>query len=201
MGFIFRLFFFFALFVLTSFFIFIPNISAQEDLIKDESLDNSIRNQGNIEVELIQNTQDPKTKKIKFDLVIKPTITSDRVKVEWNVTGVSGLDPSYSNSFETKVVAGNIYIYSVEIVPTKAGITELIATIRINHKSQNIVSTKRKTFASNFEREAVPITKEYSDAKTIMYITDVIFLVFVVGLVGGAGYLGYKFFIKWYKQD
>jgi hypothetical protein len=68
--------------------IFSPETMAQEKDVETER-EVEIEDVEGLRVELNQYTQDPHSKRVKFEMVLLPTVNSDRVRITWEISGTS----------------------------------------------------------------------------------------------------------------
>lgn len=193
------------------------NIYAQdsEEIITDEeNTPVEINDSVTLRAEFIENTQNPSNKNIKFEMILKPRISSDRVQVNWQLTGVSiFINPEntpllqnleYTDtkiSGNLSVVAGETYRFPITVRPTTVGVTEVYGTARLTAVDRGYLTTVRKNFVSNRSREILPITSEYKQKQTINFILTVVKI--IGGIIGSLviGFIILRAAVKWYSKD
>ncbi len=161
-----------------------------------------------LEVDLIQNTQNPANRNVTFELVIDSKVNSDRVRIVWDVRGVSAVINKDQEEVILTVRDGQRYVLPFTIRPTGVGGTEVSATARVVGAGSAQVASVRKNFASNAYGDVVEIVdntvripSDYRQAQTVYYLTR--FSLYTVGgIVGIVGlFIGFKKFVRWYKKD
>lgn len=152
-----------------------------------------------LRLELVQRIQDPTTMQVRFDLIVYPQITSDRVQVSWEVVGVSEvLSPKVQ---VLNLVAGNQYAVSLTLKPRQLGLTDIVARVEAFAADGVYLSTARKSFGSYATGEVFPVTTEYRVAQVVNLARTLAF----VGVVGIMLYwlarYAYKRIQQWLKRD
>lgn len=158
---------------------------------------------------LTRETQNPDTRAVTYRLLIVPSITSDRVEVEWYVTGVSGVSAKDSKQRrDIDLVAGKQVTESFTVIPQFFGQsgqrlyarTEVSVEVRSFHAGQNYIVAARDQFDVNQELEIFPYSAEYEQAKRTALIRNILIIgaiILVSGIVLGIGYFKLK---QWLKQ-
>jgi hypothetical protein len=67
---------------------FSPETMAQEGDVEAE-YETEIEDVEGLRIELNQSTQDPSSKRVKFEMTLHPTVNSDRVRITWEIGGKS----------------------------------------------------------------------------------------------------------------
>lgn len=150
-----------------------------------------------LQLELVQNTQDPGSKEIQFDLVIKSEITSDRVQIIWEVNGKSEIVNTEQQVCTLSVAKGETYRVSLTIKPRAFGITDISAKVEAFQIDGTRVASASKTIGSYENGEVFPPTEGHDLAKTL-YFARILGTV-AVGVLGtvAVGYFAYRRFNRW----
>ncbi len=174
----------------------------------------SIEDVDGLRAEFKQYMQDPETKNIKFEMILKSTINSDRVKVTWTIKGDVSLfvdENLKAQSFSVK--KGETYTIPIVINTTGIGITELqgkaeafgtestyLVTI-----TKNIISNTEGEVASSVEKKGntviINLPDDYLTAKTLMYVKNAALILGIVILALVFGLIGVKKFIQWLNKE
>lgn len=146
-------------------------------------------------VQLQREVQNPENKYITYNFVIYSNIDSDRVELEWSVSGAS---QAVSDKFKTlSVNAGEQINEQFVIWPRAAGKTNVRVELRSYAAESNHVAAANDEFITDPNFEIAPTTDEYEQAKQNLTIRNVIIAV-VVGLVAIiGGFLAFARFKKW----
>lgn len=187
--------------LLLSLFAF-PTILAQEsseDAVKDEITE--------MQVELSSETQDPVSKNVKFNLTLNSNIDSDRVKITWTSTGPNNytagqnyLVNGFDASGEIRIKKGQTYSVPINITIYGFGVNELIGKVEIVLPEGTKVLTVRTNFGSNAEGEVLPLTEEYTQAKNLNNIKNIVTWIIGIILTLIIGFFALKKFLKWLDQ-
>lgn len=154
-----------------------------------------------LRAEFKQYTQDPKSRVVRFEMILTSSIRSDRVTVTWKVSGTSRLVDGFGTRKDLSVEPGKTYTIPIEVIPTSYGLSEVYGKAEAFQVEGSAIATVRKTYFVNEAAEILPITKDYESKKTLSLITDVLIIVgIVVALIVG-GLVGFKIFVKWFKKD
>jgi len=167
----------------------------QLDAVDDQIV---IKDVEGLRLNLVQQTQDPGTKEVRFDLVIYSQITSDRVQISWSVTGSSELITDKSESMY--LTPGNTYTASATVKPRTFGATKLIVTVEAYEIEGTYISTASKEFGTFTNGEIYPITDEYKAAQLTYYLQFVAIIIIVILFLGVTIIFLLKRFTKWYHK-
>jgi hypothetical protein len=154
-----------------------------------------------LRAEFKQYTQDPRSKKIRFEMILKPTITSERVEIQWAIRGVSTATKDAKLKGFLRVKAGETYRIPIEVVPTTNGATEIYGRAQVFEADSNIVATVRKNFASNIKGEVLPISSEYKNLKSRYQLMQYALYAVVLFAVIFGGFFGLRMFIHWLDKN
>lgn len=165
----------------------------QLDAVNDQVV---IKDVEGLRLNLVQQTQDPGTKEVKFDLVIYSQITSDRVKVSWTVTGSSELITDKSENLY--ITPGNTYTASATIKPRTYGATKLIVVVEAYEIEGTYISTASKELGTFTNGEIYPITDEYKAAQLTYYLKFIAIIIIGILVLAVVVLLLLKRFTKWY---
>jgi hypothetical protein len=152
-----------------------------------------------IQLQLIQNTQDPGSKHVKFDLVIASQVTSDRVQVRWEVTGKSEL-VSGGGTTTLRVVPNEIYTVPLVVWPREFGVTNVKAFVEAFQVDGTRVATASQTFGSYEDGEVFPPTDDHNLVKTLFFARTFALIAVAAFIAAVGGMLGWKWFRKWYND-
>jgi hypothetical protein len=154
-----------------------------------------------LRAEFKQYTQDPKSRVVRFEMILRSSIRSDRVTITWRVSGTSRLVDGFGTRVDLAVEPGKTYTIPIEVIPTGFGLSEVYGKAEAFQVDGSSIATVRKTYFVNESAEVLPITEEYSSRKTLALVTDVLTIVgIVLGLLIG-GFIGFRIFVKWFKKD
>lgn len=154
-----------------------------------------------LRAEFKQYTQDPKSRVVRFEMILTSSIRSDRVTITWRVSGTSRLVDGFGTRVDLAVEPGRTYTIPIEVIPTGYGLSEVYGKAEAFQVEGSSIATVRKTYFVNESAEILPITEEYSSRKTLALVTDVLAIVgIVLGLLIG-GFIGFRIFVKWFKKD
>lgn len=152
-------------------------------------------------VVLTREVQNPADKKITYRFRVLPNITTDRVEIEWYVSG--GSEAVTEQKKVLSVTQGEEFSEYFTIRPRNEGVfakTEVRVEIRSFRASGNNIAAARDQFIANEEREIIPITPQYQRAKTLNTIKDYGLMVAFVIVVIVVGQFAYKRFRKWLED-
>ncbi len=172
----------------------------QRDLF-DEDRPPEIQDTSELRAEFKQHTQNPASKSIRFEMVLRSNINSDRVRINWKVTGVSSVPDETQLTRVLRVRQGETYTIPLDIIPLSQGITEIFGTAQAFGVENRVIATVRKNFASNQSGEILPITEEYNQRKTINTILNVAKFIGIIVLIVGGIFVVIKLIAKWYNTD
>lgn len=154
-----------------------------------------------LKVDFKQHTQDPETKIIKFEITVTPNFTSDRVRIDWSISGTSkAVDESTLTIARTTLRSGVPQSFSIEVIPTRLGISEVLAKVTAVKVDGSIISTARKNYVTTDDKEVLPITDEYRQRQITNLITRIIIYIFVAIVVLFGGFFGLRWFIRWLNK-
>lgn len=181
-------------------------ISAQD--LTTQSQSPQIQDVEGLRAEFKEYTQDPATRKIKYEMILKSNIDSDRVRITWTTTGANVFEPQPGYTIEGTVARGNVsikkgqtYSIPIEITVTGEAVNELFGRAEAFLASSTYVATVRKNYASNAEGEVLPLTDQYNQAKTQNLILNVLVIIIAVVLILVGLYTALKLFLKWLDKD
>lgn len=182
-------------------------ISYAQDLTT-QSQSPVIQDVDGLRAEFKEYTQSPATKKVKYEMVIKSNIDSDRVRIAWTVTGPSAFEAQDNYSIDGNTARRNIsirkgqtYVIPIEVTVATEGITELFGRVEAFLAESTYIATVRKNFASNKEGEVLPLSNEYNQAKTMNTILNIVVILIAVAAILAALFYVIKLFIKWLDKD
>lgn len=170
---------------------------------ESEQVDQSpeIEDTSELKIDFKQYTQDPETKIAKFEITIMPTFDSDRVRIDWIVSGTSKpVDEKVLQITRTTVKKGGSYKFSVEIKPTGLGISEVFGKVTAVKVDGSIISTVRKNFVTSNDLDILPTTDEYRTAQTTNLVTRIAILIVIVLAAIFGSLFGLRFFIRWLNK-
>jgi len=194
-------------FFLTSFFLILfislpiyAQSSSQNNLEKNNT-PAEVKDVEGFRADFKQNTQDPDTKIVKFEMILKSNIDSDRVEINWEVDGVSVFKDKGKKNLKTSIQGGKTYDIPIELIVAGSGITELRGKAEAFKADSSFLITVRKDFATNSNLEILPISQDYSTAKNVSLIKNIIVILVIVGIILFIGLIALKRFVKWLNKD
>jgi hypothetical protein len=182
-------------FIATLSFVFLtasPVLAQSNNQINSESV---IQDVEGLRLRLVQNTQDPETKQIRFDLTVTSQITSDRVQLKWEAPGAEIVRGEASVNFA--VSAGNSYTYSIFIRPRILGVMNVRATVQAFQVDGIKLASATKTIAFSTAGEVFPKAGNHDLAILVNTIRQTSATIFVVLAAIGAALLIAKLFGGW----
>lgn len=154
-----------------------------------------------LKIDFKQHTQDPETKIIKFEITVTPNFTSDRVRIDWSVSGTSKpVDESALSIPRITLKEGVPQKFSIEVIPTRLGISEVLAKVTAVKVDGSIISTARKNYVTTDDKEVLPITDEYRQRQLTNLITKIIIYVVIAIFALFGGFFGLRWFIRWLNK-
>ncbi len=187
--------------------LFVPIVISAQDLTT-QSQQPEIQDVEGLRAEFKEYTQDPASRKIKYEMVLKSNIDSDRVRVTWTTTGANVFEAQSGYTIEGTTARGNIsvkkgqtYTIPIEVTVTGEAINELFGRVEAFLASSTYVATVRKNYASNAEGEVLPLTDQYNQAKTQNTILNVVVIVIVIALILVGLFVALKLFLRWLDKD
>lgn len=153
-----------------------------------------------LRAEFKENVQNPETKIMKYEMILKAGIDSDRVKITWSLRGNSSFVDKSEATKNIIVKKGNTYSIAIEITPSGKGVTELIGKAEAFKVDGSYIATVRKNFATNSSGEILPLTSEYQQASTISTIKNILLYSIIIIILIVIAYFGYKKFKTWVKN-
>lgn len=174
-------------------------VQVTEEISEDKSL--VIKSAKGLRAEFEEEVQEPGSKEKTYKMILYSDITSRRVKITWLLDGVSKFKNPSEAERVMDVDVGGIYTLAITVIPTQSGTTELLGLAESVQADSTLVTSVRKNFASNANREIIPLTDEYKSAKTIYTIIFILqrAVIAVVAII--ALWFGFKYFVKWYNRD
>lgn len=154
-----------------------------------------------LNVSFRQGLQDPATKNVTFEMVIDSKVTSDRVRVTWEVKGVTTFIDETELVRNLIVKEGERYVVPFTVRPLAKGVSEVYGTARIVGADASQIATVRKNFATNEYADILPITDEYKQAQVLNIAWQVGKVVIGVVFFLLIAIIGFKKFVRWYKTD
>jgi len=154
-----------------------------------------------LRAEFKQLTQDPDSKNATFQMILKSSIDSDRVKIEWTITGASKLVNESDKRTNLTIKKGQTYTIPITIIPQGEGVTEVFGTAEAVNVDSSYLVTVRKNFATNKNAEILPITSDYTNAKNLSVVKNIILLVVVVATILGVILLILRRITKYLKTE
>lgn len=173
----------------------------EEDTLQEEDKPVEIVDSALLRASFIQNLQNPRTKRVIFEMEFTPAVNSDRVRFDWIITGDSVEIDENQLTGVLAVEAGRTYSIPIEVLPGPLGVTEVYGEVKIFGAGSDIIATVRKNYATDSASNILPITSEYSRAQTFSTIWQITQLIGGGGIAIGLGFFGFKKFVKWYKKD
>ncbi|MCA9378790.1 hypothetical protein KC640_00015 [Candidatus Dojkabacteria bacterium] len=131
-----------------------------------------------LRLQLVQYTQNPENKDVKFDLVISPTFSSDRVQVTWQAIGVSEIISDTVQ--QISLLAGEDKTVSFVIRPRGLGATDVRARVEAFAADGTYSATASKTIGTFENAEVFPITNEYRIAQLLVLVKNVSLIAVVI---------------------
>jgi len=153
-----------------------------------------------LRAEFKEYTQDPDTKIVKYEMILKSNINSDRVKITWTLRGSSSFVDKTQAIRNVVVKSGETYAIQIQLLPSGRGVTELVGKAESYKVDGNYIATVRKNFATSSSSEVLPLTSEYTTSKNILDLRNLFLTAIVIILLGAAAFFGYKKFRVWMSQ-
>ncbi len=187
----------------------LSNVNAQSESTKalEQGLPAEIKDVPGLKAELKQYVQDPKSKAVKFEMILTSNVDSDRVRIVWEVKGKSKFAPNSRTTYQTKIAKGGKYSIPIEVIPasgpnsTEIGVSELFGKVEAFELGESFVVTVRKNFASTSDGEILPITDDYRAAKRNQTLMSIgFYIILALAIVGGSA-IAIKIFLKWFRED
>jgi hypothetical protein len=176
-----------------------PVVYAQDLTTTDKPVE--IKDFEGLRAEFKQYSQDPETKIVKFEMTLNSKINSDRVRIEWTAVGISEFVDEREARRDLKIEAGKSYVIPVSVRILGDGIHEVFGKAESVQVDSSFLVTVRKNFASNASAEVLPITNEYSTAKTLSQIKNAVFIIIGVAAVIAAVFFIFKRFVLFSKAE
>lgn len=154
-----------------------------------------------LKAEFKQETQDPESKNARFDMILHSNINSDRVKVEWTVSGSSQLVNDADKRTDLDIRQGQTYTIPVTIRPLGEGVTEVYGTAQSVNVDSSFLVTVRKNFVTDKDAQILPLTTEYQSAKNLSVVKNIVLTLLIVAAVLGLIYLGFRRLTKYLKAE
>ncbi|MEO6729547.1 MAG: hypothetical protein ABIM99_06525 [Candidatus Dojkabacteria bacterium] len=172
-------------------------IYAQEAASADKPAE--IKDFDGLRAEFKQETQDPDSKNITFNMILKSNINSDRVRIDWTLSGTSKLLNDKDKTKTLSIKQGETYTIPITITPTSEGVTEIYGTAQSVNVDSSFLVTVRKNFAFNNSLEVLPITSEYTTARTLSIVKSIVLVLLVASAILGFGFIGLKRIMKYLR--
>ena len=196
------------LLLVTIILIAIPGIVYAQTDLKNQDQAAQISDVEGLRAEFKQDVEDPSTKIVKFTMVLKSNIDSDRVRITWTTLGPNFITQDNPYVIQSNVAIGNIVIakgqtYNIPITIgiLGDGVNELVGKAEAFKADSTYIVTVRKNYATNADSEVLPITDQYNSVKTGNTIKNVLIVVLIVAAILTAGFFGLKAFLKWLDKD
>jgi hypothetical protein len=154
-----------------------------------------------LRAEFKQYTQNPDSKVVRFEMTLKSNIDSDRLKITWELKGVSSFVDETKKIVYGAVKKGESYVVPIEIIPRSYGVTELYGKVEAFKAENSYLVTVRKNFASNENAEVLPITDEFNSAKNLSLVKNIGFAIVGFTILVIFGLFGFKKFKNWLNKD
>lgn len=187
--------------------LFTPIVVTAQDLTT-QSQQPEIQDVEGLRASFKEYTQSPATRKVKYEMILKSNIDSDRVRITWTTIGANIFEPQSGYTVEGTTARGNIsirkgqtYTIPIEVTVTGEAINELFGKAEAFLAESTFIATVRKNYASNAEGEVLPLTAEYNQAKTQNTILNVIVIILVVVIILLSLFFALKLFLKWLDKD
>lgn len=174
-------------------------VSAQDATTTDQPAE--IKDIEGLKAEFKQNTQDPESKNIKFEMILHSNIDSDRVKVTWTVTGSSKIVNTNEKRVDLDIRKGQTYTIPITILPVGKGVSEVYGTAQSVNVASSFLVTVRKNYASNSDSEVLPITSEYQTARVLSIVKSVLIIVVIFATILGIFFFGFRRVNKYLKTE
>lgn len=191
-------------FIFTLLFLFILTnpVIAQDENVQDQAP--VINDVEGLRAEFKQYTQDPESKEVKFELVLKSNLDSDRVRVTWSLMTLDGKgsvfkDPSQSIKF-INIQKGQNYTIPITIIPTGKGEVQLLGKVESFKAGATFTVTASKVYASNTIQEILPLTNDYVSARRNVLLKNIAIFVGLFALTIFIFIRGTKQFKIWLNK-
>lgn len=110
---------------------------------------------------LIQETQKPGSKEVRFIMRLSSKVASSRVKITWEVKGGSVFTEDSTPSGTLSIQPDQSYDIPITIIPTPLSATELYGKAEAFLADGTLITTVRTNFSTNEFSEVLPLTDEY----------------------------------------
>jgi hypothetical protein len=170
-----------------------PNVNEVDQKVVIEDVEG-------LRINMVQNIQDPGSKKIKFDVIIDSAINSDRVEVNWAINGQSVLDEGNAKEV-LKVTANSQTTHSVIVNPVGFGVTRVKVIIQAFEIDGTRVATAAKAFVTDKERSLLVPDAQQQLANNIYVVRNVAAVILGIVVILSVIYLGYSYFRSWLESD
>jgi|SRR5690606_3338268 len=179
-------------------------VSAQSETDLNQDQAPEIKDVPGLRAEFKQYTQDPESKEIKFEMILKSNLDSDRVRVTWTLTTLSGRGAVFKTPTEAtrniEIEKGQTYTIPITVVPTGQGAIELLGTVESFKADATFTVTVKKIFGTNASLEVLPITQEYIQARTMVIIRNIVIFAALFVAITVFGLKGLKRFSRWLNE-
>jgi len=181
-------------------------VSAQD--LTTQSKQVEIQDVDGLRAEFKEYTQSPSTRKVKYEMILKSNIDSDRVRITWTTDGANIFEQQSGYIVEGSTAKtdiaireGQTYSIPIEVTVTGEDINELFGKAEAFLAASTYVATVRKNYASNKEGEVLPLTSEYTQSKTQNTILNIVVIVVVVLVILIGLFFALRMFLKWLDRD
>lgn len=194
------------LFLIPIVFFNVTSLNAQDINQADQQV--QISDVEGLRTEFKQYTQSPSTKTIKFEMILKSNIDSDRVRIVWTTSGPNfipeqeGYVVNLTSARKDIVIEkGKSYVIPIEITVLNTGVNEIFGRAEAFTAESAYIATVRKNYGSNPDGEVLPLTDEYNRAKTLNTILNIVVIILIIVVILAIGFILLKKFLSWLDKE
>lgn len=170
-----------------------------------------------LRIDLVEGIQDPETKIIIFEMILQSDIDSDRVLINWNLSGNARFQDPAERRKNISIRKNERYTIPISIVPVGVGengvgISEVVGEAEAFFVNSSIVSSVRKRFFSNIDSEVVIVKNtqdglvleppdEYTGLKNTIIFRNVFYAILIASLSILVIVSGIFIFLKYLNKE
>lgn len=176
-------------------------VSAQTNEEMFTQSQTQIVNAEGVRLELIQATQNPDNKTIRYDLKITSQIRSDRVQLRWEILGPAEIALG-EKAVTMNLTVGGVYQQSITILPRGSGRVDLRAIVEAFQIDGTRLSTATQTMFFQPNGEILyPQTQQHSLAKIVYLIRSVSGTLLLALVLGAVVFQVGRSTARWLQQN
>lgn len=180
-------------------------VSAQQEQTQEELTEQAeqdevvIKDVEGLRLQVAEQTQNPETQEIIFDIVVYSQIRSDRVTMTWNISGVSQLQ-SEERRLDFKLDPGDIKRFQIVVRPRRRGISQLNITIEAFEAQGTFLATASQPIYSYDGGLRLPVTGQFQTLQLVSSVKGIANTLLQVTIVLLVLRLGYGIFQAWLNR-